>query len=99
MTRVALQTGLTIHVSKTKYIINGQKMRNEPKENEINGQKYEYVLIKMFKHLVSFVTKTNEAETEIKMTITTDNKCYHALRQILQKNIQHTHFEYNSMQQ
>lgn len=39
----------------------------------------------MFKHLVSFVTKTNEAVTEIKVTITTGNNCYHALGQILQK--------------
>jgi len=53
----------------------------------------------MFKHLVSFVTKTNEAETDIKVTITAGNKCYHALGQIQQKNIQHTHYEYNSIQQ
>lgn len=44
-THVALQTGWTIHISKTKYIINGQKMGNEPKEIEINGQKYENVLV------------------------------------------------------
>ena len=44
-THVALQTGLTIHISKTKYIINGQKMGNEQKETEINGQKYENVLL------------------------------------------------------
>jgi len=53
----------------------------------------------MFKHLFSFVTKTNEAVTEIKVTITTGNKCYHALGQILERNIQHTHYEYNSRQQ
>lgn len=44
-THVAIQTGLTIHISKTKYIINGQKMGNEPKEIEINGQKYENLLV------------------------------------------------------
>jgi len=52
----------------------------------------------MFKHLVSFVTKTNEVETEINVTITTGNKCYHALGQTLQKNIHHTYYEYNSIQ-
>jgi hypothetical protein len=36
---------LTIHISKTKYIINGKKMGSEPKEIEINGQKYENLLI------------------------------------------------------
>jgi hypothetical protein len=82
-THVALQTGLTI--SKTKYSINRQKMGNEPKEIEINRQKYANVFVEMFKHLVPFVTKTNEAETKIKVTITTGNKCYHALGQILKK--------------
>jgi hypothetical protein len=74
-------------------------MGNEPKEIDINGQKYENVLVEIFKHLVHFVTKTNEAETEIKVKIITGNKCYHALGQILQKNIQHTYYEYNSIQQ
>ena len=59
-------------------------MGNEPKETEINGQKYENVLVVMFKHLVSFITKTNEAETEKNVTITACNKCYHALCKILQ---------------
>jgi hypothetical protein len=57
-------------------------MGNEPKEIKINGQKYENVLVEIFKHLVPFVTKTNEAEREIKVKITTGNKCYHALGQL-----------------
>lgn len=64
--------------------INRQKIGNEPKETEINRQKYENVFIEMSKHLVSFITKTNEAEIEKKVTITAGNKCYHALGKILQ---------------
>jgi hypothetical protein len=45
MTTVASQMGLTINVSKTKYMINGKKKGNEPEEIEINGQKYENVEI------------------------------------------------------
>jgi hypothetical protein len=38
MTTVASQMGLTINVSKTKYMINRKKKGNEPEETEINGQ-------------------------------------------------------------
>jgi hypothetical protein len=63
MTTVASQVGLTINVSKTKYMINRKKNGNEPEEIEINGQKYENV--EMFKYLGSLITNTN-IEAEIK---------------------------------
>jgi hypothetical protein len=59
MTAVASQMGLTINVSKTKYMINRKKKRNEPEER--NGQKYENV--EVFKYLGSLIN-TNEVEVE-----------------------------------
>jgi hypothetical protein len=48
MTTVALQIGLSINVSKTKYMVSSKKKKNEPQEIVINWQKYESV--EMFKH-------------------------------------------------
>jgi hypothetical protein len=56
-TTVASQMGLTINVSKTKYMINRKKKGNEPEEIEINGQKYENA--EMFKYIGSLITNTN----------------------------------------
>jgi hypothetical protein len=64
-------------------MINRKDNGNEPKENEISGQKYEKV--EMFKCLGSLVTNLNDIEIEIKTRLTAGNKCYHALGHILKK--------------
>jgi phage tail sheath gpL-like len=83
MMTAASQIGLTINVSKTKYMINRKKKGNEPEEIEINGNKYENV--EMFKYLDSLITNTNEVEEDIKVRIIPGNKCYHALGHLLKK--------------
>jgi hypothetical protein len=64
-------------------MFNRKKKQNQPRENEVNGQRYENE--KMFKYLGSLVTKINEVEAERKARIIAGNKCYHALCHLLKK--------------
>jgi adenosyl cobinamide kinase/adenosyl cobinamide phosphate guanylyltransferase len=83
MTTVALQSGLTINVSKTKHMISRKEKGNEPEESEIYGQRCEKV--EMFKYICSLVTNTNEVGTGINARIIAGNKCYHALGRLLKQ--------------
>ena len=71
VTTVATHIGLTINVSKTKYMymINRNKRGTEREEIEINGGRYENV--EMFKYLGSLITNTNIVSAEIK-----ENYCW-----------------------
>jgi hypothetical protein len=69
-----------VNNAKTKYKIN-RCDKNELKETEILGSKYEKV--ESFKYLGAVITSLNELETEIKSKIAVGNKYCHALGPIL----------------
>jgi hypothetical protein len=83
MISVASQMGVPVNVSRTNYMLNRKKKRNEREEIKINGQKYENV--EMFKYLGFLITNTNEVEAEIKAGIIDGNKYYHAPGRLLKK--------------
>jgi len=55
MTAAATQTGLTINVSKTKYMFNRKKRGSEPEEIEVNW--WRYGTVEIFKYVDALVTK------------------------------------------